>query len=698
MAALRYYPVASCLPSELKTYLQFLPVDILGLVAPYLLYDPATAHEGTPTVFVASIFGRFVHSSVGASLLADRSRVLYRTYWSSNDYAAASFLAYDGTINYGGLLAHATALTCKYGPVARTVSFRFSQIWLDAYRERYDLLLATLRGYLADQLRVYRAGVTTLDDSVSARLEECLRLPDLLLVSHQRLDNEILALCALMPTWVELILRRVQLRVIHYSLWVTLYTTYIDPIVGATLYYQGPSELYRDQLIQWRRLWLQPAVRTDDVALFTHIYQYLGFTRADIVTIITEYPGCYLGIDIERLCGYDAPNLIGEFDLWFDITLAHTNKIINEAPRLRAALRARERTFPLASVTDYDLHGLPAHIAPFLPSEITPLHITHFKSPSPAIFCAILCRCQRTLTQTELNQLFRDKTMQDYNLLTYLLPVERLQEPAVRVQFAQVDQQWDSIPRIEASSAGALATTSSECGSYICLYRLFLLYALDCNTLPIKPFCRYEMYEFISDDQVVDYSGGDSAEDGDEADEIGWEWEETIFVAHAHPRMLVLTNCSPDITIYNAPTLSSRDTVFVYLAPATTMYIRKGDSHVDYTLYDYDIINFKTWCGIFRSRYDTNAVYADSIKKGGKREGKIVPRPTGTEEGRSGANEEASSAIFRDEGKVTGGIHRDDDDDGDEDGTDGETEHRKKMENEADSERSAPLSSRKRRG
>lgn len=79
-------------------YLHILPGDLLGVVLNYVLYDIRQEYLSTLALFNQPLFAHLTSGPMWSRLRARRAEVMYRTYWSSNDYTAARFLAYDGTI------------------------------------------------------------------------------------------------------------------------------------------------------------------------------------------------------------------------------------------------------------------------------------------------------------------------------------------------------------------------------------------------------------------------------------------------------------------------------------------------------------------------------------------------------------------------------------------------------------------------
>lgn len=89
----------------LTTYIDTLPLDIMGLIVPYLMYGSAGNYDygGVVATSIAFLFRRLLRRPYWGQLTAAYPRVMYRTYWSSNNYVAARHVRHDGTIDYARL-------------------------------------------------------------------------------------------------------------------------------------------------------------------------------------------------------------------------------------------------------------------------------------------------------------------------------------------------------------------------------------------------------------------------------------------------------------------------------------------------------------------------------------------------------------------------------------------------------------------
>lgn len=243
------------------TYVDYLPLDILVLIAPYVLYDGQHNHEQKLACLNQPLFHRLTASVQWSRLLEEYPRVIYCTQWSSKDVIVQLFLTPSGTIDYKRALPWTIHAMGSYSHPSDALPSELHNAWICAHRGGYDLRLAYLRGQIADHLRAFRAATTNPAEQ-SVYLGTCLRLPDLLAVPHAALADEIIILVAATPS-PDFVLRQPELYSVHYNLWVTLYTSYIDPRVGARLCYREGENAPDAEIIYWRSMWLHAALRSD---------------------------------------------------------------------------------------------------------------------------------------------------------------------------------------------------------------------------------------------------------------------------------------------------------------------------------------------------------------------------------------------------------------------------------------------------
>lgn len=591
----------------MDSYGQKLPVDLLGLVASYLLCDPNESESELSAIFAAPMFGCLTQTRTWTYAINERARFFYRTYWSTNNYTAALFLDCNSEINYVRLLRHTDGFADRissdeeYPPSIMTE-------WVGAQREGYDLVLMRLRDRVAAELNHFRQEEHSTDDMTN-ELEHYLQLPDLLAVFHSTLAQEVLIFCNLIPSHVQFVLLTSHPCAIHYSLWEKLYVTYVQPTVGAKLGYQGSSEPSNDTINAWRAMWLHSVVCEDDVSLFEDACAKLGFIRADISAMIKgSKTGC-LGVNIETLCVRGAVNLITNLNLWESITPYRAINI-NVSSRLRVALSDQNYIFPLACVGRYNFRGLPAHIAPFLPAEITLQDIVGFDQITPVVVLAVLLRSQVPVSWSERYHLFVNQNKLRSNLIPYLLPINQLTQEMIRAQFGYLDQDWDRLTQSDATNEIALTPHSPKQVSYVDLYRLLLAYvaqhwSIDFDAQPRVPFCCYTMYDFMNDPEVMSVIQASE-------EELNAAGDEAVFSARFYTRLLILNHAGPAVVTHDVPALRSRSTIFVYLPAHTPVHITGLNEEIWYTLYDYDIGDFDWWCKAFTARYGSAAKYEES--------------------------------------------------------------------------------------
>lgn len=605
------------------SYGQLLPADILSLIVAYLLYDRTAQHRDILAIFTATTFGHFGQSSRWAKLWADYPRVLYRRYISTNNYSAASFLRYDGTIDYRR--AWECANDAIYGSNQPKKSKRRSNArgpgldaretdlharWNYGYEQDYDLVLADLRTQIGTRLRFLAGKLTSTHGEVSDALIRYLRLPDLLAVSHPLLEQAFLALCARVPADVGRILTEANPYVIHYSLWVSLYTTYLEPRMGTALRYGGSVDLFSPEQICWLRLWFRAALQTDDVTIFTQTCEYLGFTRADIVSLVCYGGGGSLGLRPSTFYYFDALALVTELDLWREIGYYDISKfIILRAPRLRQALVTRRYVIPIHALSELQLRGLPPDIYPFLPTILSPLFIIKCDTLTPGGTLALLRRTGRDLNWFEMYQLFLAHTTRTHNLITYILPVERLVEPAVRAAVIYLDQHWGFMPTLDGGQEEVAPALLAQQSNYTRLYRLLLIYVLERNEELRTPFHYYPVDMFVGDKTILvdrescpSWAAKRVELSGDSAS-AAHPVRTAVFAARPYARILLVKRGSGILFPSGTQVLRRSTITFVYLPAANSMVVVGLTNEVVLGLYNYDITDFAWWCAAFKARY-----------------------------------------------------------------------------------------------
>lgn len=608
---------------SITSYGQLLPIDVLGLIAPYVLYDSAHQHEDYVALFAAPIFGHFAETSTWATIIKQRAHILYRRELSSNDYTAGLFLCADGTVDYPVLWNSVNAGNDRRIEFSDKAPTELETAWRSAHEKHYDVRLATLRGVIAGQAQVFRRSIlATSDHFVHDRLKYYLRLPGLLAVPHPALEGEIIALCALFPKNVYSILLFAKLPVIHYSLWRALCAAHVEPLLGARLSYTGqPNVAVPHDITAWRGLWLQAALQADDVDLFAQICTNLRYSRADIVGVLQWQVNNPLQLSMTDLCRYDGLTLLTALDLWDSITPRHVAEIIiPAAPRLRAALGARGYVLPHEELAELNLQGLPAHICPFLPPTVTPLFITQATVPTPALFHALVRRCQRELTRPELCRLLTNSGVKRANLAGHVFPAERLDEPAQRASFIYLDQLWQCNPANEWGAVAAPAPRIVPPGTYVRLYCLLLAYVVEWGAQLRTPFRRYPASEVVHDERIIKYDQTRSKDGKDGKGSKGTSRAHDVtsvtLLARPHPRLLILKRARSAVFDPDIQRLDSNELTFVYLPAHDSVRITNLPDGAIRALYDYAVANWAWWCAAYRARYDPEAHAGGTIGDG----------------------------------------------------------------------------------
>lgn len=163
------------------TYLDVLPIDVYTVILPYVVYQRTTNLAHLSTTLCQLGLGRLLSTVMWARLLAAYPRIMYRTYWASNNYAASQHLDHYGEINYEGLYAAVNHrllnaqldgqlpsgdLTVEQSPPSAVL--RLKKVWVAAMEERLDLLLVHLRLVVADTLE--REWQTWFQDDASVAI------------------------------------------------------------------------------------------------------------------------------------------------------------------------------------------------------------------------------------------------------------------------------------------------------------------------------------------------------------------------------------------------------------------------------------------------------------------------------------------------------------------------------------------------
>lgn len=597
------YPVADRVSIDKTTYHECLSINVVALIASYVLYDHTQNYKKYVRIFQQPMFfGRFGCTDIWDRMLTDGARFVYHRYWSSNNYTSVLRLRHDGTINYDYCLAEAWRNIYKIRKFGDGSMFTTEKCWRHAHSERYDLFLIMLQGHIAAEIRFFR--ISTLGDvdcMISNRLERYLGLADLLTVAHLSLEEEILALCALVPDHVYFLLYQADLGVVNYSFWMTLYETYVQPNIDKPLCRDDIDIDSLDEVNYWRGLWFQAVIQKDDIPLFVRTCEELGFVRTKVIEIIHGQGGDVLGLNMDTFCRADAINLITELDIWSSITSYHVSKfIILTAPKIYEALVARSYVFSFDELINLKLHGTPANIALFLPVTITPAFITKTRAPSAMLFFAILICCQRELTWCELYQLFMSPAIKYANLINYVLPVEQFMEPSIQTRFNYLDQHWGFIPTIDDGQEPIDPVLLNRRHNYARLYRLLLLYVMERRAPLRTTFHRHSRRDFRTDHNVIKYGqfiGGDEdyeIYDDDESDVTFWP--------RSYSRMLTLRNSSASF-LDGTRRYVSNGIIFVYLPPRTKIRIFHLSTNAEYALYDYGVEDFTWWCEAYKARY-----------------------------------------------------------------------------------------------
>lgn len=595
----------SCDNAPLVNYLQILPDDVNQLMLAYVLYDSKQDHTYTMNVFAQPLFRSLTNSSLWQRLLADRPRVLYRTYWSSNNYTAARFLHFDGTIDYAPLLSHVSrnipddANFGDLGDGSRAC-------WSTAAGFRCDLRLTALRDQLALRLAERRSELHA-DRALAIRcLTEIFSLNGPFLVSHLPLEEEIIGLCDSLGTGAYEFLRRDKSNFnaafgfsVNHNFWLLLYGKYIEPQIGTALRKGDPMALPQCKVDNWDRAWFTAALWTNDVVIFTQAYTELGYTRDDITESIISDDidrGC---LDMNMMYQADADQIIAALDLWDRISPEDVaDQIILRAPRLQTALQARGYSFTLPDLSTFYYRDLPSRLRPFLPAEATPLLITLVEAPSASLLLALLEHSQRPLSWSEICFMFMCPALANENLINYVLPVERVVDPAFRSQLPYLAEQWGALPAPDDGAAGIGQALTAHWSNYRNLYRLFLLYFATQRSLPRTPFHCYDSGEVFYGRRTPYHTNLTTRTpvDGPKCT--------LFFHPRPHTRVFVMDRAAGVILSLPLPQIIyTHDMMYVFIPAQHSLTVANFENNTSAELYDYDVDDFAWLVGAFTKYY-----------------------------------------------------------------------------------------------
>lgn len=572
-------------------YLQLLTDDVLGLVLPYVLYDSKQDHPSTLVIFAQSLFVELVKSRVWIRLTNDRSRIVYRTYWSSNDFLLHHFLRPDGTIDYERLLVDVCNFDAVPAHMYHSAVVDFISPWSKALSNHLDIQQMTVRSEMAAYLATLHSGAFVDHSSVTKQLVSVFRLGHIFAAPHRDLENEIIILCDLLDNSVVFtLLRDAAFKLINYQFYLTLYSKYIEPHIGTTLKKNDVTDVQSKQITYWRYLWLQAAVWTNDVEIFRSTHEHLGYARTEIVALFDSTQGLKLGLSMNSMCEADAATLVEEFDLWAHMTRKDLRGIMVGAPRLRAALHARHYLFAHDDMRDFGFHGLPCHLQPFLPPDATPLLFISSRFLSTGMLLALLAHIDRPLSWTEIYQMLTSPSVKEQgNLANYILPVTRVMESAFQPHLAYITERWGCVLQPDGSYEGVVdLNKQSSCCK---LYHLFLLSCVDRGHLPRVPFCCYLPAEII-----YNFNGTSRQEDDDKFS--------LIFHPQAHRRIFSLSRTAD--TSFITPTttvICDQTAMYIHIPPHETFAIADLSDDIAYELYDYDVPDFVWWAATFAKYY-----------------------------------------------------------------------------------------------
>lgn len=575
------------------------PLDILTVVVPYVLYDEDADELGCQALFTTSAFGRLGNSVTWRRLVSAQPEVIYRTYWSSNDYTASLFLGYEGRIDYSRLLTHSRGLIVTPSALTDMFGVDTKQAWQQALNNHYDLLLAKLRRRLTEQLRSVRlsllsgrGGTGDITSAQQSDLRECLRatvsLTDVFIRPNPRLEAEFTALCDLIPAHVYKLLLWTDVGVINYEFWLRIYDTYLKPVVGGVLHKDTPA-LGPADISRWSSLWFTAAAWTNQLDIFTATYQQLGYSQMDVISLLHNQKENILSMTM--LCQADADNIISGLDLWSSISgYILTSLIIPTAPRLRAQLHERGRILTLHDLHFFPVRGCPTVIRPFLPGDSKLLGSNRVAALLAGPFLAMRDQANSPLSWRQIYELFRSDVIKYQNLANHILPVERVLTPAFRAELPYLTtyQEGDN-----TSSTAAVALSweyIDRQSDYAGLYRLFLLYFVEIAAHPRVSF-RYYTHEFSANPQLVTRTPSD----------FSLTQHHLSFSPCGHVRLFTM-ECDNQVILYPITTsvINHGQTMYIYIPAHTAITILDLDNNMDYSLYDYDVPDFawlKAACG-----------------------------------------------------------------------------------------------------
>lgn len=90
-------------------YFQTLPVDVVGIVVDYVLYDWSQSCTQRAALFAEPIFGQLTQSSAWRTFIAQHPYFVYRAQWSTIDGAVA-----EGSFSRGAV--RSTIAVCSATP------------------------------------------------------------------------------------------------------------------------------------------------------------------------------------------------------------------------------------------------------------------------------------------------------------------------------------------------------------------------------------------------------------------------------------------------------------------------------------------------------------------------------------------------------------------------------------------------------